>query len=322
MKNLFQIFAFLSIVVFSGCFSKEPKPKELEIAYPNWFDNQPKDNSRFIYGIGESISKKDAIAQALNSISSRISVQVESTYKSKTVLKGSEYSRDISLDIKQSLKKIEFTNYKVLNNHRISRRNLVLVQVDRIQTAKSLKSKINRNLQNLKNTLFSKYNSRVAKLKSCISVKNKISSIDSEILILNSINPKSKNSSLFNKVTEINDISNKFISKINFNIIGGGEYGKILTKLIGEKGFSISKRRNSIKIEIKLKKEKLSVLGNFITKFKIEISVTDNNLIISKDIFTTGGKSISSYSQADEFAVREFELKSRKDNLLLKLIGI
>ena len=311
------------LVLFTGCLPK----KNVEVDYPTWYNQIQKDSLMYLYGVGESETKKGATAIALNEVASKITVEIESSYSINTQMSGTKYTKSIKRNIKNNIKKIEFTNYKiikekVLNNNRY----VVLVQVDRLDLASALKIKIDNKIKKFRSIVSTKYSNFTHKLKELKKIQKSIESLKSDIFILNSLdemmNIKPLLKSLEKIESKIESIKNK--TTINVKSDNNDDYAKVLSSIITKEGFSIVSNNATLNITIKSKEQKINSMGNKIIKASLEIVVLDKNKkqILGKKRFITGGKSRSNFSQAHEFSVRNFNKKIIRDNILGDLLGI
>ena len=178
-KNSFIIFSLvLTGGSFSGCFFSNKKVEAQNIEqtqikkYPDWYSqasNSNLDNNEIYYGLGESSTELDSVAQALNSIASRISIEVASTYKSHTTLSNNIGNRDLSLAIEQSIKKIEFNNYKIVKSEIFNNNYLVKVAVNKFELGENLERKINLSFDEVKRDFNKNFANQIEKLKNQMS---------------------------------------------------------------------------------------------------------------------------------------------------------
>ena len=93
---------FIASVVFSGCLGGSKQPV---VKYPTWYTKLHQDSKIILYATAEAYSEKEAVTLALNSIASKISVSVESSYTSTTNSSRNSYSKNTQQNIKNRCKK-------------------------------------------------------------------------------------------------------------------------------------------------------------------------------------------------------------------------
>jgi LPP20 lipoprotein len=107
---------------------------------PAWVLSPPKNDSAFLYGVGEGSSIKEARDEALNEIASNIIVSIQSTYKKNESLNqinnANSYRVDVQNDIKSEVKKIEFNNVEIVSNGFFNSKSYVLLRIDKVSLAR------------------------------------------------------------------------------------------------------------------------------------------------------------------------------------------
>ena len=181
---------------------KEPVVK----SYPAWFENRTKDSLTYYYASAEAINKNEAVANALNTIASKISISISSTYKSNTTASTNYYKKEIENNIKNTIKKIDFNNYAIVNEKKFNKSYLVLVKVNRVELAKELESKIENSLAVVSQKLHIKYKNSVLKLREYNTTSKTLEALRTDIYTLGSIY---KNKNIQKYLTKINSIQKK-----------------------------------------------------------------------------------------------------------------
>lgn len=321
---MLRLFVLLVLsIFFNGCFGeKDIKSENSVLKYPNWFTTPPQDSERFIYSVGEGMNEREASLSALNRVASKISIEVESTYQSKTVFDGDEVSKNQSIDMKQSVKKIEFNNYSIVRSEKLGDKSILLLKVDRVETAQNLKRVLKNELNTLEATLRAKESSQIQKIGSYERVKKELLDIGKRASLIKTINSNLDDRDIFSRIKDSREKANNYLSQVEFRVLNGGEYGEIIKKIVGELGYKISNSSNSITIFLNLKKSTVSIMGNSVIKVSIQLETRENRKVVSKDNLMVGGKSRSGFNVAEEFAVVEFENRLRDEKIIQKLIGL
>lgn len=321
--KLRYLLGFLLLLVMSGCMSS-PKPKLVEV-YPAWFNQPSSDSSVYDYAVADGKNRDDAIANALNQIASKISVSVKSKFQSNTVVDNNSYNKSSQMDVYNKVEKIHFNNYSILHEKRLQSGYLISLKVNKIELAKSLKNKIDSRFANISNNLNMKYKNSVLKLRTYTKILHSLKALNKKIYILSSVNKRISIKKYLIKQSRIRDIILKFHDSVTFHIQGpDNKYKKVLYNLITQKGYKINKYNALIRLKISITKKMIHVLSYKVIKGIIVLQVIDKNdgSVLGEKRLVLGGKSISSFTQADEFMLNSFRKRVKNKNILSKLLGI
>jgi hypothetical protein len=321
-----RLFSFLIILpfLFFGCALQ----KDTQVVYPKWYLKIQKDNHRYIYGEAEGETFKDSTAIALNNIASKISVIVQSTYRSTTTTTTTTYDKTIQRDIKNSVKKIKFNNYKIIKKTILNnQKHLVLVEVDKIKLANGIKTKLDNQIAILKSSQNGKSYDIVSRLKKYQKISKKISKIKSNIYILHTLDNSFDIKKYLQIINNTNQQINNYKKSITIGVLSknNNDYKKLLISLITKKGYKVvSSKKSKLNISIKIQEKKIKILGNKIIKAKIDLKTTNkaNTKILGQKQIFSGGKSNTKFPQAHEFSLINFENKLKSKNILFEMLGI
>ena len=321
--KLRYLLGFSLLLIISGCMSS-PKPKLGEV-YPAWFNQPSSDSSIYYYAVADGKNKDDAIANALNQIASRMSVSIESKFQSNIVVDNNNYNKSSQMDISNKVEKIHFNNYEILHEERLPGHYLIALKVNKIELAKSLQNKIDSRFTNIANNLNMKYRNSVLKLRTYTKILHSLKALNKKIYILSSVNKRISIKKYLIKESRIRDTILKFHDSITFHIQGSdNKYKKVLYNFITQKGYKINKYSALIRLKISVTKKMIHVLSYKVIKGIIVLQVIDKNdgSVLGEKRLVLGGKSISSFTQADEFMLNSFRKRLKNKNILSKLLGI
>jgi len=311
------IFLFLS-----GCVGGGP-------SYPDWFSEAPLDNDRYIYGMKEGSNKEEAISRALNEIASKIHVSVESSsslnVNIKTTNDDEVYTKDSTQEIKNHVQKIEFSNYRVKQEKKLSdERYVVLVEVDKELNAKLLLERIDTEISKYNQLLNGDHSNPISTVKEYHKAIDQIKKCDLvDGSVVKSFNPASSVEDRIAKLLQIKKAMEQYQSNILFGVTGNNKaYQDVLVKQIASKGFKTTEGQANITIEMQAQEKELKVLGNKILKSSIQMVVKSGGNIIGQSRISVGAKSRSSYDQAREFALRNFERRLKEEKIIENLLGV
>ena len=324
MKICIQYGAILfSILLLTGCMT--PKPQQVTTVYPAWFSKTMQDSKQFYYASAQGSNKIDAINNALNFIASKISISVGSDFQSTTTVSQSNYAKSSQLNVNNHVEKIHFNNYTIIHEKQTTNHYFVAIKVNRIALAQSLKSNIAKHLTTIRSTLNMHYKNSVAKLRHYKKIEENFSSVDKQIALLASVSPKTNIQKYILQRNSFQNSVKKFFQTISFTLQGTkNRYRQKLYALITQKGYKVTKYRAPIRLHISVKKEKIISLGYKILKGVIIIQVFDSKKrsVLGEKRIIVGGKSLSSFAQADEFMLHNFAQKIQNQKLLRSLLGI
>lgn len=311
MKISLKILFFsLLIILFQACSQNARNTQQKSL--PNWYLNSLNNSALFLYGVGEGYSLKEAKTNALNDLSSRLLVKIDSVFQTQKSSSNGFYDKKINQDIKVEIEKMQFTNVKIEKNAVLNDRYYVLVKVNR---QKQFTEK-NKEFTFLEQSISKKVQSveKQNKYKQILAIESlgeKIEKNRKNAFVLYALNNDfnyekyfKKYDSLKNKVDTLKDELNIFISsneKYNY-------FKDTVSSLLSEKNYKISQRANAhIKIRITNKVRHSKARSWNIAKITTKLSVIANKKIIKNKIFNTIGRSSSSKQNAIADASLEFE---------------
>ena len=285
-----KLIIFLAIL-FISCSS--PKP-------PKWYNKIYNDNNFFVYSTGVGQTKKEAITNALANASAKISVIVQSHYKSlKYQYKGddtSNYSNNSIFNIETKTNPITFTQYKILklqNNDKY----YVLLKINRLKNAKYMCNNIN--ITHIDNN----------NLNVFLNYKKIISSLNKKIKKLRSINtlyPICKD-----KLTKTITLKNQILKTYNNLTLSIVSQNKTIQNLLENILNIKTTSRGNIKIYTK-QKIKYKKVGNYkIATIYITLSIKSQNKSKNYSL-TCAASSIEDFNIAKELAYQECKQKLKK----------
>jgi len=259
---------------------------------PKWYQNPPKDTALSFLDIGEGYSNQNAINSALNSIASRIYVNLSSTYVINKGIYNNKTYNDIYREIKAQVPHIDFSGYKILKSQKIGDKYYVLVKVDKNKLINNLKIKISQAL----NVTFS--DNPAQKVVDAYKTLHTLKKIKLYVLILNSLNQDV--SEYLNKITALEKKARYIIKNVSF-VIKADKFKQINQALFSRYLNITPNAKNVILIKTDLQKEKL--FNNYVIVVNAYIKFN------KKYIIKTLGKSDISYEFAKANAKINYQKK-------------
>jgi len=215
------LFIFLTLVFFSACGASASSVHK--DASQSWLESPPSDNAKHFYAVGYGKTQKDAKSDALATISSKISVNVASSFSNSVTATRQGENEQILEDSKNEVvsksKNIEYTDVKVEESYNDGKQWILLVEVDRdvlTQTYERKLNKIDRKLQSEWEIFESA--SVFEKLKLSSVIEKYLSQTDSYFPLLHALNSNFNDSKYtkryMNYTKEMRKAKNELIFKI------------------------------------------------------------------------------------------------------------
>lgn len=312
----------LVLIVCTGCVNT-PVLNNKTTTIPSWYLNTPVNNTLFIYGEGESQrSLEDAKNNALNSMASKLVVNVKSSISSTTETSSqNRYSKNIKRDIRVNVNNIKFTNASIEKSDKIANSFFVLMKVNR----KELFTNKKKEFDIVDFRLHKKYNSlqNFSKLEQIHILQDIVPSIQkaqAQAVVLNAINNQfdqapymEKYDSYIDKISELKD-STTILIKTNSK---KKYFADSLIDTLNQNNYKASYSANNSDVVISLNnKVKYSIARGWnIAKVTTTISVIANKKIISNQIIKSIGRSSTSKESALENASESFLRNIEKKTL-------
>jgi len=280
---------FLIILIFlSACGSPE---------IPKWYVNTPKDNSLYFYATAEGYSKQNAIKNALNDIASRINVKISSNFVINKGIHNEKTYNEIYQQINTQISNVSFNNYEILKTQKRDDKYYVLVRVNKQKLIKSLKTKTDLNLQNLK---FDNQ-TPIKKVISAYKILNGLKKLKSDVFILESlghdINP------YVIKIEKLENKAKTIITNTKFSV--KANRFKNATIEVLSRYLTITPNSNNI-ISVNVTTKKFILFNNYIIKGEASVFIDKPYTV------TFLGKSVSNFKEAFNSAKSEYKKRLKK----------
>ena len=310
------IYLFISIFLI-GCTAPSINIGSNEIKYPKWYLNPTKDTSQTFYATGMGANEQDAINSALNSIASRISVEISSTFESETKNSTmSGYRKTSQKNINSRVDKIKFNNYNIIKKGSSSDRIFLLLKVNKQNLVKGMRENIDLKLNNFDMKLSNLKGSSYKKLKVLREIANLTQNLKTDFLIVNTIISQRDKNAMINKIDSYLNRYLNLKNKITFYIknINNSpkEYVDTLANIITKKGYNITNSPSSdtVIVNLNVTEYKIITLNKKIIKAKINIVLKDKSCMDNFNL-NIAGSSNSSYIVARAIVVKKFAKKVR-----------
>lgn len=320
VKNLSLILIFsIFSLLFTSC-SDNKNIEQTNISYPIWYLNPIQNSSTTLYGAGEGKNLDEASKNALENLSSKLMVTINSTTTifSKSHRDFREYTSKITTyDIKSQIEQLSFRNYLVENRSFINSRVVVQVSVLKADLAKNLKDELNIlyseyefiNRQNFDSlNLFLKKEELLFDFYKNINKAQILDSLGYDIGFIKKID------SLKTEVESLKNSISFFVSFDNKSEKFQDIYKDSLTK----KGFKITNsKNNTYEISLSSNSSQKSPQGFYIVENILNIKLFDSkkNQIKTKIIELKGASSID-FNSANLNLVQKLKKEEESNNIL------
>lgn len=312
-KNI--ILFFILSFTFISCSTKENKINTLSL--PSWFIKPTYQDNKNFYAISSSYSIEEAKKQALNNISSYLSIEIKSSTNIQKNTSLGFYEKNVSQNINTYTKKLQFINAEIIKNEIIDSKFYVLVEVNKNKLFNENKNildnsdrYINKKIEENKNL------SILEQIKNLTLLENTLKDSQDKAYILyainNSFNYKkyiSKYQKLLNKKESL---IGKIIIKVNNNSSKDNLFKNELINLFNDNSYKISKNNFNVISEISTQINYSKYRDWFISKTLTNIKIYSNNKIIASHTIKANGQSSSSPENANVSASLNFKKKIRK----------
>lgn len=323
MQRLLFLFTIV-LLIFTGC-SKQDIAKS---TIPNWYLNAPINDDKTIYGIGEATTLNEAKTSALNEMSSRLIVSVGSSLQQSTKLSQNSYNKTVSQNISIDVKKIEFTNAKIIKNSIINGSYFVLMSVNRVELFNQKKKIFFREDEQIDEILqTNKKLPNKAILEKIYGLQNLIPSIKENrnkaltlYAINNSFDVESYLKKYDNYLLELDSLKKQLKVSVTSND-KNRFFANEVVGLLNKNGYKVVNTNSNTKISINNKIQYTNYQGWDIAKVATTLSVLSNDKIVSNKTIDSIGRSSTSKESALRGASKSFKQSIKKDGLNSLLFG-
>ena len=238
----------LILVWFGGCMGSR-----LGSELPKWYLNSPNNNQN-LYGVGEGVDLKSAKAVALNDMASRLSVAVDSKYEQTKMATATSYNKNVKEQINLEVKKINFTNSKVVNSTVRGQKTYILMSVNRQELFNKIQGELQSEDSTIKNIEYHSQNH--SSLERMLTLKSMLPQIKKAILKVNILKVLKTNfdsSSYLNRYAKIPVEIDEINRNLAFSIKNSLHelYQNEVASQIAKSGYKVSEKSDLV-IELKV----------------------------------------------------------------------
>ena len=142
MKYLLPIFFSIFFVACFGI-NKDEISQNNSLKYPSWYLNPPLNDGNILYGVGVANTKQEAILNALDDLSSRLMLTIQSNQEIslKSFRDYREYvSKTTTFNINTKSEKLTFKDYKIEDFYSFQKDIFYLISIKKSDLINSLNS--------------------------------------------------------------------------------------------------------------------------------------------------------------------------------------
>jgi hypothetical protein len=295
---------------------------------PSWYSKPKQNTSEKLYGVAEGYTLEEATKYALVDVAAKLVVSISSESNMIREENQNSVNEEMRQQVKQSVEKINFTNFKVSRSEQIGQKFFVEVEIEKDEFISQQKEQISfleSQVNNLEKNLSTKN-----PIQRRVSLLKMIESQKQVVLLGRIITGAGEKFSLKEKLAKLSELENQLnlsSDKIEFYFSPNSpkEIVQIVRNALNKNNLKIAKSQNSsqnqITIEIDLNSKTSQIYGANITKLNISFqNLSGKNIVASNSIEVSGSSTIS---EKDSYlsAIKTLEEKISEKGVL-QILGI
>lgn len=309
---------YLIIALFlTSCSNNKPEPQAL--SYPNWYLNPTQNTLTTLYGVGEGRTLTEATNSALDNLSSRLLVTVQSniTITEKSYRDFREYATSTTnSEISSKTAELGFKNYKIDESIYFSGKNIVQVSIKKDDLIQTIKSDIEKLYSELDFVKKQQYDTLTLYLKEQ-ELLSKFYNSSNKAQILDSLGYDSK---FIQKTNSLRDEINSLKNRATFYISADNEsskYKNIFKDALLKRGFKVVNSIAPYELNLSSEISRKSPQGFYIYENILTITILDSSKHdIKSDIIELKGVSSRNYEDAGLNSIKELKELQEEENIL------
>ncbi|OCL86599.1 LPP20 family lipoprotein [Arcobacter porcinus] len=309
---------YLIIALFlTSCSNNKPEPQAL--SYPNWYLNPTQNTLTTLYGVGEGRTLTEATNSALDNLSSRLLVTVQSniTITEKSYRDFREYATSTTnSEISSKTAELGFKNYKIDESIYFSGKNIVQVSIKKDDLIQTIKSDIEKLYSELDFVKKQQYDTLTLYLKEQ-ELLSKFYNSSNKAQILDSLGYDIK---FIQKTNSLRDEINSLKNRATFYISADNEsskYKNIFKDALLKRGFKVVNSIAPYELNLGSEISRKSPQGFYIYENILTITILDSSKHdIKSDIIELKGVSSRNYEDAGLNSIKELKELQEEENIL------
>jgi len=325
MKYLISIFF---AIFFTACFgiNKEEVSQNNSLKYSSWYLNPPLNDENILYGVGVANTKQEAILNALDDLSSRLMLTIQSNQEIslKSFRDYREYiTKTTTFNINTKSEKLTFKDYKIEDFYSFQKEIFYLISIKKSDLINSLNSQIS--------NLYDEYEILKRSNDDILSKNIKYKELLEKFYInlnkaelLESLQNKNKSENRYIKtIQKIEEEIKNSISKISFFIKSDDNseiFKEVFKNSLNKKSYKVVEKKdieNVYEIDLSSNQSKIRPSGFFIIENILNIKVKDkNNRQLSSKTIELKGASSNNFDDAKINLIQKLKKYEEQNSIL------
>lgn len=324
MNKIFLLL-FAAVLFLTSCVSHSDKSSDS----PSWYISPKQNNASNLYGVAEGYTLEEATRYALADAAARLMVSISSESSLLREENQNSVNEEMRQQVRQSVEKINFTNFQVTKSDKFGQRFFVEVMVERAPFINDQKERVEfleKKIADLEKDSAGK--NPIQKRNSLIKILDLSKELELKSRILagagEGVNLKEKLHRIANFQNQFDKTSDKI--EFYFEINSPKEIAQTIRNSLNKEKIKIAPSRNNsdpnqIVIKIKSSNRTNEIYGSYMTKLEVDFeNLADGKVVASNSIEVVGSSAIGE-KESHLAALKSLEEKIEKDGIL-KIIGI
>jgi len=331
LKYIYLVFIALALA-FSGCGSAKKEIKPLSNKMPSWYTHPPLSTATELYALGEGKDKKEAIAEALNYMSSTLSVSISSSYNAKTVVKeGRINSSDgtYKSDIQSDVKEIRISNYELINAKQLGfKRYAVVIKADKRKLFESMDQELKQKFALIKSKEKSLASANaLSKLSFYKTTQNSLESLPNTLIVMNVLNSSFEGDEYIRETQILGSKYQELVQNISFWVTSSKNIDNLkapIMKALSAKSLKVKESQSPMHFNIALnaKVQEANSYGFSLARAEITIVTKDiKGAVIGSNSLNLVGQSSQGYNIAKQNLSYKLNALIQKEGIA-KVLGL
>lgn len=329
MKIALTLLALLFL--FVGCSSDKKMVVVQKKEFPSWINNPP-NSEEFLYASGEGRTKEEAVANALSSMISTLSVSISSKFSASNIVKEGYNSSNQSTytnEVQSDVKKIRISNYEVVDAKTMGyKKEIVLIKSKKREIFESLVYELEQNfalIEQKKSTLSAA--NALKKLAFYRETRQGLSPLGDTLLVMNSLDNNFTSELYLAQVQALDEEYEALLSSISFSVESNDDASKLvssITKALSDAKFKVDEQTHENHFRVVLTSDTAEAFsyGFTLARSAIDISIRDaEDAVIGSNKLNISGQSTQGYDQAKENVAMKLNEMIKKEGIE-KVIGL
>ncbi len=303
------------VTILTACQSTPPRQSNIPTSLqPQWINTPPADTSRFLYGMGVAMTKKEAIQEALVDLSSKLGIYVESDFQA-TIKVTEKFNtlveKNSEKNIHTQVKGLTLNQYQIESTYTASPIEFhVLLKTDKQSLYLTYKNELEQTLKNYQaeQVYFKKLGAYARYQQSCQQHAT-LQSFKRQLAATKTLNPAFELSPFQDYIHRLNTQFQQTKKHFSFKISSRDNNSRAFaTPLSTElaKANLWKKSANSLKIKLSSSARFNKANGFYIGRYRLNLKLYEGSKLISGRVFNLKGTSLQNKRATRTQAIKNF----------------